>query len=81
MSDQVGASLRRALKDIDKPGKVSTLPDELLYDDVGLGIWNKIIFTKEFYQTHEEMALLVTHGKEIVDRVEPGVTIIDLGAG
>ncbi|KAK2596679.1 hypothetical protein QQS21_006254 [Conoideocrella luteorostrata] len=58
-----------------------TLPDELLYDDVGLPIWNEIIFTPEFYQTHDEMGLFDTFGEDIARRVQPGVTMIDIGAG
>jgi uncharacterized SAM-dependent methyltransferase len=58
-----------------------TLPDELLYDDIGLPIWNEIIFTPEFYQTHDEIALFSRHGVDIARRVKSGVTIVDLGAG
>ena len=58
-----------------------TLPDELLYDDVGLPIWNEIIFTPEFYQTHDEIAIFDENGASIVEQVESGVTMIDLGAG
>ncbi|KAG5946085.1 hypothetical protein E4U53_006632 [Claviceps sorghi] len=62
---------------INKP----TLPDELLYDDDGLSIWNDIISTPEFYQTHDEISLLKRHGESIASRVSSGVTIIDIGAG
>jgi uncharacterized SAM-dependent methyltransferase len=57
------------------------LPDELLYDDKGLAIWADIISTKEFYQTADEIAIFDKHGPEIVSRLHPGVTIVDLGAG
>lgn len=57
------------------------LPDELLYDDLGLPIWNEIIFTPEFYQTHDEIAIFDQNGAEVAARVQPGVTMIDLGAG
>jgi uncharacterized SAM-dependent methyltransferase len=58
------------------------LPDELLYDDVGLPIWNRIIFNPAFYQTHDEMALFDKNGAKIAERLrEKGVTLIDLGAG
>lgn len=58
-----------------------TLPDELLYTDRGLEIWNEIIFTPEFYQTHDEIAIFDNHGEEVVSRSEDGVVLIDLGAG
>ena len=82
MYDGVKRRLIEALETIPSPqAKPWTLPDELLYDDVGLPIWNEIIFTPEFYQTHDEIALFDTHGAEIAARVPTGITMIDLGAG
>jgi uncharacterized SAM-dependent methyltransferase len=81
MYGDIGARLIRILKAEYKSGDKATLPDELLYDDVGLPIWNEIIMTPEFYQTHDEIALFNKHGAEIARRVDPGVTLIDLGAG
>lgn len=81
MHGGVGDRLVRALSQVYTPHAKPTLPDELLYDDVGLPIWNEIIFTPEFYQTHDEIALLDQHGADVVARVEPGVTLVDLGAG
>jgi hypothetical protein len=57
------------------------LPDELLYDDKGSAIWADIIKTPEFYQTHDEIEILKAFGLDVVQRMEPGVTMIDLGAG
>ncbi|QPG94494.1 hypothetical protein C2857_006205 [Epichloe festucae Fl1] len=62
-------------------GNKPILPDELLYDDNGLRIWNEIIFTPEFYQTHDEIALFKRHGESIARLVSPGVTMVDIGAG
>lgn len=81
MDDDVGDRLASALTAACLPGAKPTLPDELLYTDVGLPIWNEIIFTKEFYQTHDEIALFDIHGADLVARVAPGITMIDLGAG
>ncbi|EQL01248.1 DUF323 domain-containing protein [Ophiocordyceps sinensis CO18] len=81
MHGAVGHRLVRALTALYTPCAKPTLPDELLYDDVGLPIWNEIIFTPEFYQTHDEIALLDRHGADIVARLEPRVTLVDLGAG
>lgn len=81
MHGDVGNRLKRTLKAVYTPQAKPILPDELLYDDVALPIWNDIIFTPEFYQTHDEIALFEEHGADIVARVKPGVTIIDLEAG
>ena len=81
MYGDVGERLTSALTAVYMPNAKPTLPDELLYDDVGLPIWNEIIFIPEFYQTHDEMNLFDIHGAEVAARVDPGVTMIDLGAG
>ncbi|PFH55763.1 hypothetical protein XA68_17655 [Ophiocordyceps unilateralis] len=81
MHGDVNARLLRALTATFPPRAMPALPDELLYDDVGLPIWNEIIFTPEFYQTHDEMSILDAHGADIVGRLKPGVTLVDLGAG
>jgi uncharacterized SAM-dependent methyltransferase len=81
MQSSLGEHLLSILQEPhDESGRL-TLPDELLYDDIGLPIWNDIIFTPEFYQTHDEIALFYQHGIDIARRVKPGVTMIDLGAG
>ncbi|PHH62492.1 hypothetical protein CDD81_7065 [Ophiocordyceps australis] len=83
MNDDVGHKLACVIQTpcssttVEKP----TLPDECLYDDIGLPIWNEIIQTPEFYQTHDEIALFDLNGPEIVANTKPGTTLIDLGAG
>ena len=73
--------LKRTLTAVYKPDEKPTLPDELLYDDQGLFIWNDIISIPEFYQTHDEIALFDSNGAEIASRVPDNTTMIDLGAG
>lgn len=81
MYDNVAERLEEALMTPSSLTNKPTLPDELLYDDVGLPIWNQIIFTPEFYQTHDEIALFDKHGADVAARCQAGVTIVDLGAG
>lgn len=81
MYGSVGERLVRALQANYIPDAKPALPDELLYDDIGLPIWNEIIMTPEFYQTHDEIALFDTHGADLVQRLPDGATMIDLGAG
>lgn len=75
--------LKRTLTDIDNDEDTSppTLPDELLYDDKGLLIWNQIISIPEFYQTHDEIALFDLNSAEIIRHVPDNVTMVDLGSG
>ncbi|KAH7157719.1 histidine-specific methyltransferase [Dactylonectria estremocensis] len=81
MSGDVSERLMEALKAPYSSNAKPVLPDELLYDDRGLPIWNKIIFTPEFYQTHDEIILFEKHGADIAARVRQGITVVDLGAG
>ncbi|KAM3538460.1 hypothetical protein ARSEF1564_008621 [Beauveria bassiana] len=46
-----------------------TLSDELLYDGVGLLMWNKIMSIPQFYQTHDEKALFDLNSSEIIRQV------------
>jgi EasF-like predicted methyltransferase len=81
MIADVGELLIEVLAKPNDPEMPPTLPDELLYADGGLELWNTIIWQQEWYQTHDEIALFDAHGSDIVSRVLPGVTMIDLGAG
>ncbi len=81
MRNFVETRLKRCLTAVHKPGQPPTLPDELLYDEDGLLIWNDIIEIPEFYQTQDEIEIFERNAVELVQRVQPGVTMIDLGAG
>lgn len=81
MAGNVLERLVKAMAEPSTPPSKATLPDELLYSELGLLIWNELIFTREFYQTHDEIAIFAKYGAEIIARVRSGVTLIDLGAG
>lgn len=81
MAGDVKERLRRVMAEPCPPPAKITLPDELLYSELGLMIWNDLIFTPDFYQTHDEIAIFQEFGAEITERVRSGVTLIDLGAG
>ncbi|OAQ96187.1 hypothetical protein LLEC1_02264 [Akanthomyces lecanii] len=76
-----GDKLKDTLAAIAESRDMPTLPDELLYDDKGILIWNQIISIPEFYQTHDEIALFDLNSAEIISHVTKNVTIIDLGSG
>lgn len=81
MAENVKERLQQVMAEPCTPPAKVTLPDELLYSELGLLIWNDLIFTPEFYQTHDEIAIFNKYGAEIIACVESGVTLIDLGAG
>lgn len=82
MREGILRRLKVALLD-QKPGSQQppVLPDELLYDDVGLDIWANIIFTPEFYQTRDEILLFEQNSREIARHIPIGSVMVDLGAG
>ncbi|OAA42402.1 DUF323 domain-containing protein [Beauveria brongniartii RCEF 3172] len=73
--------LKDTLTAIAESKDAPTLPDELLYDDVGLLMWNKIMSIPQFYQTHDETALFDLNSAEIIRQLPRHVTMIDLGSG
>ncbi|GKT46567.1 ergothioneine biosynthesis protein 1 [Colletotrichum spaethianum] len=85
MSSTILNDLRRVFVTAERPnarGGLPTMPDELLYDDKGLAIWADIIFTPQFYQTRDEIALFERHSGEMARHYIPDDgTMIDLGAG
>ncbi|GJC96671.1 DUF323 domain-containing protein [Colletotrichum higginsianum] len=85
MSSNILENLRRVFVVAKNPvvgGELPTMPDELLYDDKGLAIWADIIFTPQFYQTRDEIALFERNSGEMAEHYIPdNATLIDLGAG
>ncbi|CAG9999039.1 unnamed protein product [Clonostachys byssicola] len=81
MSMNLKAAVEKEFLYIKKGGEKPTMPDELLYTDIGLNLWKDIIHHESFYQTHDEAKLFDINGAEIVSRLRPGVVMIDLGAG
>jgi len=73
--------LQSTLLNAKKRGDTPYLPDELLYYKTGLHIWSEIIYRPEYYQTRDEIALFEQNGEQIASHVQPGATLIDLGAG
>jgi EasF-like predicted methyltransferase len=79
--DSVRQKLESILKKEYCEDDKQALPDELLYDDIGLKMWAEIIDKPAFYQTVDEIAIFDQNASEVIRQLEPGVVIIDLGAG
>lgn len=54
---------------------------KFLYDPLGSRLFDAITELPEYYPTRTEAALLAAHGAAIAQRVPPGATLVDLGAG
>lgn len=62
-------------------GGEKTLPTLLLYDQIGLKLFEKITFLEEYYLTNAEIEVLGTYAGRVAQRIQPGSIIIELGSG
>uniref|UniRef100_A0A1Y1K742 Histidine-specific methyltransferase SAM-dependent domain-containing protein n=1 Tax=Photinus pyralis TaxID=7054 RepID=A0A1Y1K742_PHOPY len=84
MPTDLDVRLRDALKSKDEGGKKPVLPDEFLYNDLGLELWRRIISQDEFYQTRDEIAMFQANGEDIAKRFardSKKLFLLDIGAG
>ena len=62
-------------------GKAKTLPTLLLYDSVGLKLFEDITYLEEYYLTNAEIEVLENHADDIAARIQRGSQLIELGSG
>ena len=81
--DQIGVSIlddmRQQLRPID--GKEKRMPTMLLYDEKGLKLFEEITYLDEYYLTNAEISVLEKYADNIVERVQAGSQVIELGSG
>jgi L-histidine Nalpha-methyltransferase len=58
-----------------------TLPCKLFYDAVGSALFEEITQLPEYYLTRTELSILKNRADEMARAIEPGVTVVELGAG
>lgn len=67
---------------IDPPaGTPPSMPTMLLYDAVGLKLFEDITFVEEYYLTNAEIEVLQTHARRIAERVPDNAQLLELGSG
>jgi uncharacterized SAM-dependent methyltransferase len=76
----------RTLKDsivngLSQPYNEKTLPGLLLYDEAGLGLFEKITYEPEYYLTKNEISILREHAHSIASTIADNSIVIELGAG
>ena len=57
------------------------MPEMLLWDEKGHKLFERVNARPEYYVHHDELALLEKHKDAIVQHLEPGAVIIELGSG
>lgn len=82
-SDQASLELTDAIKKgLDVPeGEQKTLPTLLLYDEVGLKLFEKITYLDEYYLTGEEIEVLEQNATDIASKIPENSIIVELGSG
>ncbi|KAJ2550075.1 hypothetical protein EV175_004204 [Coemansia sp. RSA 1933] len=75
-----GLSARKPLPGTTDP-KYRTLPTVLLYDDLGLELFDQITYVPEYYLTTSEIDIIETKVQEIVAEIPNGSDVIELGCG
>ncbi|CRG83805.1 Meiotically up-regulated gene 158 protein [Talaromyces islandicus] len=78
-----GFSAVDAIQDgLDPPeGKARSFPTLLLYDAVGLRLFEEITYLDEYYLTNAEIQTLETHARTIAERLPENSQIVELGSG
>jgi dimethylhistidine N-methyltransferase len=61
--------------------KPRQLPSRYFYDELGSALFEAICRLPWYRITRAEMRLLAAHGRDILDRVQPLSTIVELGSG
>ncbi|KAI8093632.1 uncharacterized protein BX664DRAFT_295507 [Halteromyces radiatus] len=69
------------LNSLDQPPTQKSIPTFVLYDTLGLQLFDQITHLDEYYLTNAERAILQQHADQLADRVKNGSIIIELGAG
>ncbi|KAI9679296.1 MAG: hypothetical protein M1817_005316 [Caeruleum heppii] len=62
-------------------GQEKKMPTLLLYDEVGLKLFEDITYLPDYYLTNAEIETLELHATEIAARIVPGSMVVELGSG
>jgi L-histidine Nalpha-methyltransferase len=62
-------------------GTPKSLPPKLFYDDAGSALFEEITRLPEYYLTRTERAILCRHAQSIARAMQPGTSVVELGAG
>ena len=62
-------------------GYSKTLPTLLLYDELGLRLFEKITYLDEYYLTGQEILVLEKYADRIAERIPNGSMVVELGSG
>ena len=80
---EIGLSIAEEIQKGLRPtnGEGKQLPTLLLYDEVGLKLFEDITYLDEYYLTNAEIEVLEKYADHIAARIRPGSQMIELGSG
>ena len=62
-------------------GGEKRMPTMLLYDERGLKLFEEITYLDEYYLTNAEIEVLARYADQIVERIQFGSQVVELGSG
>lgn len=80
ISMNLAKSIRKGLQH-PKHGCSRSLPSLLLWDEQGLKHFEQVTYNQQYYLTNAEIDILEKHSRTIVDQIEPGTLLLELGSG
>lgn len=69
------------LTSLNQPKGQKSIATFLLYDELGLQLFDEITRLEEYYLTNAERTILQEHADELASRVNDGTVIVELGSG
>lgn len=69
------------LASLNQPKTQKSIASFLLYDELGLQLFDEITRQDEYYLTNAERTILIHHADELANRVTDGSSIVELGSG
>ncbi|KAJ6648871.1 Ergothioneine biosynthesis protein 1, partial [Pseudolycoriella hygida] len=69
------------LASLNQPKGRKSIPTFLLYDELGLQLFDEITRLEEYYLTNAERTILLEHADELASRVNDRTIIVELGSG
>ena len=79
MKDSLAEDLKTKLRPAN--GEEKQLSTLLLYDEMGLRLFEEITYLPEYYLTNTEIALLERFASQLADHIPDGALLLELGSG
>jgi L-histidine Nalpha-methyltransferase / hercynylcysteine S-oxide synthase len=62
-------------------GQPKRFPNEILYDETGLKIYEEITHLEEYYLQHDELEIFSKQADDMAQQMASGAQLVELGSG